>query len=70
MTKVIKRCIINNVNNEKLFKGANMLIEEIKESDLWIYFRVSGSLVAIQEIVKRHNRQREQIREKVKRRKI
>lgn len=42
-----------------------MLIEEIKENDLWRYFQCSGSLVAIHEIVKRHNRQREQNRERV-----
>lgn len=40
-----------------------MLIEDIKEKDLWRYFCVSGSLIAIQEIVRRHNKEREQNKE-------
>lgn len=41
-----------------------MLIEDIKEEDLWKYFFASGSLVAVHEIVKRHNRKREQFKER------
>lgn len=41
-----------------------MLIEDIKEEDLWKYFFASGSLVVVHEIVKRHNRKREQIKER------
>lgn len=47
------------------YKGGVMLIEDIKEKDLWRYFCVSGSLIAIHEIVKRHNKEREQNREKL-----
>lgn len=42
-----------------------MLLEDIKEKDLWYFFRQSGSVTAIQEIVRRHNKEREQNREKV-----
>ena len=54
-----------NQNNILIKKEAVMLIEDIKEKDLWKYFCVSGSLIAIHEIVKRHNKEREQNREKL-----
>lgn len=32
-----------------------MLLEDIKDEDLWKFFKISGSIVAIQELVNRHH---------------
>lgn len=42
------------------------MIEEISEKDLWKYFQASGSVVAMGEIVRRRNLQREKSKEREK----